>query len=225
MINLNQNQIIIVVMIIVINIFLCDIKFNYSIMIIMLEKLIKLIFFSKLINLKYFINVYNYINNSIRYLFPVSTIYKMKIDDKNILVKQVNIIKYFYMLNEYTNYGNYLYISDINLDNIKSNYKIYKPNNLEINFIKVILLTNHNTKYELMLENDLTNKVGQYLFIKLINRAINSSKIYLLIYYYLKYYLNNNDRIYSIIINIDKEIITSNINIYDTMTLEELYNI
>ena len=192
----------------------------------MFNKLFSIIFFSKLINLKYFINLYNYINNIKKYLFPHSTIYRMMIDNQNILVKQVNIIKYFHILNEFINYGNYLYISDIKLDieDIKLNYKTYKPYDLEINHIKINLLTKHNTKYELNLENDLTLKVGQYLFIKIINKATNNSKIYLLIYYYLKYYLNNNDKIESIIINIDKNLNTSDINISKSMILEELYN-
>jgi hypothetical protein len=179
------------------------------------------------INIVFWIGIYNYINNYYKYLIPYKNIYRMTVDQKKIIVKEINLVKYnINSINRFINYGNYIYVSEekLNLLNIMPQFSI---SDLDLNHVKLVMINRHNIKYELVLENDLVSKAGYIFFIKLLYKATYNTNIYLLIYYYLKFYLKNEDTIQSVAFNIsqytlNQSCVNINIAIDKNMKIEDL---
>ena len=145
-----------------------------------------------------FIDTSIFVFNLYKYLCYKKIVYKMKIDNNLYEVLQIYNIYYDNIINNFIFNGKVLLITDKNNNNIDLNKFL---ENDKIDKLLIKCKTNDNIYIDLVLENDLATLVGRNFYLNILNNCSIDSNIYLLIYYYIRRYLECNIKIESVKLN------------------------
>lgn len=133
--------------------------------------------------------------NLYKYIFYKKKIYTMIVENNKYQIMKYNDIKY--IKNKFFFKGYIYSIIDLNkpydIVLMKKNLNIYKIE-------KIILKcqTLHLNSFEITLENSFCLKSGLILFNNILSHCSIDCNIYLILYFYLKYYLEMNVKIESV---------------------------
>lgn len=127
---------------------------------------------------------------------------------------------------KFYNYGYYYCItnvplqkSDIKVDNIEL---AYPPDTIE--YLRLTMKPNEIDKEEYIIEihDKIVGTLMEKFICSILSFSTKEIQLEILLYYYLKYYLNNNDKIISVTIKLELD--DDEKEVYMSETLETIYN-
>lgn len=175
----------------------------------------------------FFRDIYNvFLVNMIHYFFPITMKIDLKSQSNNDNLKHnfiYKINKVEYNKCKFYNYGYVYQTSHTNYDCYNLNIA-YAPDTIQAIHINLFNLTN---TYDIIIDNTFNINKKVDLINSILLFTTKDSILETILYYYLKYHLNNNDIINKVSIEIDDKIISINYkenlnNIYEDLEKELL---